>query len=68
MSVIYKITYPNGKIYSGHGRTSSIAYFGNSNSRLIQNDFTREESLVFTVTKEILWELSIAPLEEINQK
>jgi len=68
MSVIYKITYPNGKIYVGQDRTDSIAYFGSPNSELIQKDFTREESLSFTVTKEILWESSTATLEEINQK
>lgn len=68
MSVIYKITYPNGKIYVGQDRTDSIAYFGSPNSGLIQKDFTPEESRVFTVTKEILWESSNATLEEINQK
>ncbi len=68
MSVIYKITYPNGKIYVGQDRTDSIAYFGSPNSGLIQKDFTREQSRVFTVTKEILWESASATLEEINQK
>jgi hypothetical protein len=28
ISVIYKITYPNGKIYIGQDRTNSINYFG----------------------------------------
>ena len=28
MSTIYRITYPNGKIYIGQDRTNSINYFG----------------------------------------
>ena len=43
MMVIYKITYPNGKIYVGQDRTDSINYFGSANSKLIAKDFTREQ-------------------------
>lgn len=68
MSVIYKITYPNGKIYVGQDRTDCITYFGSPNSGLIQEDFAPEESRVFTMTKEILWESFTATREEINQK
>ncbi len=32
MKVIYKITYPNGKIYIGKDLTDSINYFGSANS------------------------------------
>jgi hypothetical protein len=39
MSVIYKITYPTGKIYVGQDRTDSMAYFGSPNSDLIAHDF-----------------------------
>lgn len=28
VGVIYKITYPNGKIYVGQDRTDDIGYFG----------------------------------------
>lgn len=42
MSVIYKITYPNGKIYIGQDRTNSINYFGSASSALIARDFTPE--------------------------
>jgi len=68
MSVIYRITYPNGKIYVGQDRTDTIDYFGSPDSGLIEKDFTREERKVFTVTKEILWESATATREEINQK
>ena len=42
MKVIYKITYPNGKIYIGKDLTDSINYFGSANRKLIEKDFTRE--------------------------
>jgi hypothetical protein len=32
MNVIYKITYPNGKIYVGQDRTDNINYFGSLDS------------------------------------
>ena len=54
-SIIYKITYPNGKIYIGQDRTDSINYFGSAQSKLIAKDFTREQRRIFTITREILW-------------
>lgn len=42
MKVVYKITYPNGKIYIGKDLTDSINYFGSANNDLIGMDFTRE--------------------------
>ena len=39
MSVVYKITYPNGKVYIGQDRTDSINYFGSASSALIAEDF-----------------------------
>lgn len=68
MKVIYKTTYPNGKIYIGQDVTDSINYFGSANSALIAQDFTREERRVFTVTRENLWESESATDEEVNQK
>ena len=68
MKVIYKITYPNNKIYIGKDLTDSINYFGSASSELIATDFTREERRVFTITKEILWESESASDKEVNQK
>jgi hypothetical protein len=68
MKVIYKITYPNGKIYIGQDVTDSIGYFGSPDSRLIAKDFTREQRRDFTVRKEILWESEDASAKEVNQK
>lgn len=68
MNVIYKITYPNGKIYVGQDRTDSINYFGSADSVLIAKDFTREQRRTFTVTKEILWESETATPAEVTRK
>jgi hypothetical protein len=40
MKIIYKITYPNGKIYVGQDRTDSVNYFGSASGKLIERDFT----------------------------
>ncbi len=56
MKVIYKITYPNGKIYIGQDITDTINYFGSASSKLIEQDFTREQRRDFTIRKEILME------------
>lgn len=68
MKVIYKITYPNGKIYTGKDLTDSINYFGSASSELIDKDFTREQRRDFSVRKEILWESDSASNIEVNQK
>jgi hypothetical protein len=41
--VVYKITYPNGKIYVGQDRTNALNYFGSADSALIEGDFTLEQ-------------------------
>lgn len=56
MKVIYKITYPNGKIYVGKDLTDTIDYFGSPDSNIIEKDFTREQIRDFTIRKEILFE------------
>ena len=68
MKVIYKITYPNGKIYVGQDRTDSINYFGSADSRLIAADFTREQRRDFTVRRQILWESETATDAEVTAK
>jgi hypothetical protein len=56
MKVIYKITYPNGKIYIGKDLTDTINYFGSADNNLAEKDFTREQRKDFTIRKEILFE------------
>lgn len=53
--IVYKITYPNGKIYVGSDKTDSISYFGSPNDDLISADFTVEQRQDFTVRRQILW-------------
>jgi hypothetical protein len=68
VTVIYKITYPNGKIYVGQDRTDSINYFGSASSKLIAEDFTREQRRDFTIRKEILWESETTTPAEVTAK
>ena len=68
MKVIYKITYPNGKIYIGKDLTDSINYFGSADGKLIEKDFSREQRRDFTIRKEIIWESETATDKEVNQK
>ncbi len=68
MKIIYKITYPNGKIYVGSDLTDSINYFGSASSNYIEKDFTREERRDFTIRKEIIWESENATKREVIQK
>ena len=67
MKVIYIITYPNGKIYIGKDLTNNINYFGSADSKLIAQEFTREQRRDFKIRKEILWESESATNKEVNQ-
>jgi hypothetical protein len=68
MKVIYRITYPNGKIYVGKDLTDTISYFGSVDSRLVEKDFTKIQRRDLAVRKEILWESETASDSEVNQK
>lgn len=68
MKLIYKITYPNGKIYIGKDLTGTLNYFGGAESRLIERDFTPAERRDFTIRKEILWESQVASNSEVNKR
>ena len=50
--VVYKITYPNGKIYVGMDLTGTMLYFG-SPSADIAADFTPEQRRDVTIRKEM---------------
>jgi putative N-acetylmannosamine-6-phosphate epimerase len=65
VKVIYRITYPNGKIYIGRDLTDDIDYFGSADSRLIAADFTREQRRDFTIRREIIWESETATDSEV---
>ena len=61
MMVVYKITYPNGKIYVGCDSYGSPRYFGSPNRTLLMSDFTFEQYSDFTVRRQVLWSLDAAP-------
>lgn len=67
MNIVYRVTYPNGKIYVGQDRTNSINYFGSASDSLIAKDFTLEQRQSFTVTREILWQSETASRAEVTQ-
>ena len=57
--VIYKITFPNGKIYIGKdigGDGHSLCYFGSWDNETVAKDFTKAELSSLTLTKDILLE------------
>ena len=63
--VIYKITYPNGKIYIGKDLTNTLTYFGSVESEYVEKDFSEEEKKNFTIQKEIIYESE--SVDEINK-
>ncbi|MFB2728714.1 GIY-YIG nuclease family protein [Shewanella mangrovisoli] len=64
--VIYKITYPNGKIYIGKDLTNSVNYWGSANSDLIAKDFSFEERMDMSIRREIIFFSDNA--DEVNKK
>ncbi len=66
--VIYKITYPNGKIYVGKDLTDSINYFGSADGSLIAQDFSRDQRRDFLIRREIIWESDVATDSEVSRK
>ena len=65
IKIVYKITYPNGKIYVGSDVTDTIRYFGSPDSKLIARDFTREERRDFTIRRQVIWESETASDKEV---
>jgi hypothetical protein len=68
LKIIYKITYPNGKIYIGKDLTSTFRYFGSPNSKLLEADFTEEQRRDFTIRRQVIWQSNDATNEEVNRK
>jgi hypothetical protein len=67
VKVIYKITYPNGKIYIGMDLTGTLTYFGSPDPDVIAADFTPAQRSDFTIRKQILW-AGDAPDGEVRTK
>lgn len=57
--VVYKLTFPNGKIYVGKDIGAdghSLRYFGSWSNANVEKDFTDEELRDFTIRKHIIFE------------
>jgi len=57
--VVYKLTFPNGKIYIGKDISQgghSIRYFGTWDRALVEADFSKAELQDFSIREEILFE------------
>lgn len=65
---VYKITYPNGKIYVDMDLTGSMLYFGSpSAAEQIASEHELDRAdLTFTIRKEILWESESATDAEVR--
>ena len=69
MKVVYKVTWPNGKIYVGSDLTDSISYFGSPHKPSIETDFpSRQQRKSISVLREILWESESASMSEVRRK
>jgi len=56
MKVIYKITYPKGKIYIGSDSSGDILrYFGSPDREILEIDYSWEELQDIILRKEILF-------------
>lgn len=68
MKYVYRITYPNGKIYIGMDLTASATYFGSVPSERVAADFTEAELRDFTIRREVLWWSETASDSEVRAK
>jgi len=66
VGVIYKITYPNGKIYVGQDRTDDINYFGSADSFTVAKDFGPEARDDFTIRKQVLARVEHISVRDLN--
>jgi hypothetical protein len=69
MKVIYKIFYPNGKIYVGKDSKGDILrYFGSPDREYLEKDFTWEQLQDITLRKEILFSSNDITDAELSKK
>lgn len=66
VGIIYKITYPNGKVYVGQDRTRDVNYFGSADSFTIAADFPTWMWDDFTITKTILEHVPDISIRDLN--
>lgn len=66
---VYRVTFPNGKVYIGMDLTGTTLYLGSPRKDLVAADLGLEGSKDFTLTirKEILWESESASDAEVRR-
>jgi hypothetical protein len=64
--VVFKVTFPNGKIFVGQDSSDTIVFFGHVDAELVARDLSREQRRDFSIRKEVLWESDTATKEEID--
>jgi hypothetical protein len=66
---VYKITYPNGKIYVGMDLTGTALYMGSPSAytQIVADLQLEPNRFELTLRKEILWESDIATDSEVRQ-
>lgn len=67
MPQVYKVTYPNGKIYVGSDMTGTLTYFGSPSERAKAAILADHAACChdFSVRKQILWESETAGKSEV---
>jgi len=68
MKQIFKITFPNNKIYIGKDLTGSITCLGDFNPGDVNNDYRNIKIPCFTIRKEVLWESESADDSELRER
>jgi len=69
MKVIYKITYPNGKIYVGKDSTGdNLRYFGSPDREYLEKDFPWEQQQDITLRKQIVFSGETISESELSKK
>ena len=69
MKVIYKITYPNGKIYIGKdSKGENLRYFGSPDKEYLEKDFSWEQQQDITMRKQILFSSETISDSELSKK
>ncbi len=68
MKQIFKITFPNNKIYIGKDLTGTLTYFGSFDPRDVKADYKNVKTPHFVIKKEILWESETADDEDVAKR
>ncbi|TXT44965.1 MAG: hypothetical protein FD137_1466 [Spirochaetes bacterium] len=66
MIQVFKLTFPNRKIFIGKDEKGFLTYFGGFNQEEVESDYRNIVMPSFTIKKEILWESENAEEAEID--